>query len=488
MLTYPCALRQGRKELTWLLGVAELSAIVAVAALVAFFVGKSEKSDVSSVLDAGFAKPEQTGLVDKNGEESDGIYLGTAGARTLRYMGDRHIMTLGPNGSGKSMRLLYENLLRLKNWSCVVVDPKGDLANLTLRHREKAGSRIMVIDPFGVSRFQSDGCNPLLTLKPDQTLPDYALGMAEAMIRIEGNQPHWPASAQDLVAAIIMGAVLGDGPHASLESVRETLGARSEDFCVTMEAMIKLGQGNGYPSLVAKASRYADFTSDNRELTSIISTALTQTRWLDSPLITADLASPVAHDFSRLKKEPTTIYLVLPPDRMATHSVWLRLMITTILQPLMKDTAKAEVPVLLMLDEYPALAMGDGFPVIARNMAMFRGYGIKLWSVWQDLNQAERIYGHHWESFAANAGVLQAFQPQDLKTAAYLSERTGQTSRHNTNWSWGGRMPSFSGGEQAMPLMLPQTLRNMEPGHALLLTHVAKGPVKSFLPFPKLPD
>ena len=57
------------------------------------------------------------------------------------------------------------------------------------------------------------------------------------------------------------------------------------------------------------------------------------------------------------------------------------------------------MPVLFMLDEYYALAEGDGFPVIQRNMAMFRGYGIKLWTVWQDLAQAESLYDKAFESF-----------------------------------------------------------------------------------------
>ncbi len=139
-----------------------------------------------------------------------------------------------------------------------------------------------------------------------------------------------------------------------------------------------------------------------------------------------------------------------------------------------------------MLDEYPALAEGDGFPIIARNMAMFRGYGVKLWSVWQDVNQAIRIYGRNWESFAANAGVLQAFQPQDIPTADYLSQRTGLTTFETSNWSFSGRQPSFSGSQQGMPLMLPQAVRAMAEGHTLIFSHVANGPVRAYLPFPKL--
>jgi hypothetical protein len=37
-----------------------------------------------------------------------------------------------------------------------------------------------------------------------------------------------------------------------------------------------------------------------------------------------------------------------------------------------------------------------------------------------------------------------------------------------------------------MPLMLPQAVRAMAEGHTLIFSHVANGPVRTYLPFPKL--
>jgi type IV secretion system protein VirD4 len=470
--------------LGWQIGALAIGTIFIVALAAALLARKSISKDAVAAWDAALAAPHTTGLVGSN----KGFYLGLVPdtKTVLHYNSDRHLMTVGPNGSGKSLRLLYENLLRLPDWSIVVVDPKGDLARLTLETRRQAGSRVIVLDPFGASGFESNGCNPLQGLNPgSDDFPDDVLGLAEAIIRIDPRDPHWSASAQDLVAACIMAECLY-GPEGSLKGVRNILGRQTSDFRATIKDMMAMGEDRGCPELTIKASRYADIDSENRELTSILSSALTQTRWLDSRQIGPDLASPTRYDFGTLKTTPTTIYLVLPPRQLATHSAWLRLIVTAILQPLLKNTSAAKVPVLLMLDEYPALAEGDGFPVIARNMAMFRGYGVKLWTVWQDLSQAERIYGPHWESFAANAGVLQSFQPQDVKTAAYLSQRSGLTARENTNWSWSGRTPSFSSSSQGMPLLLPQAVCALEPGETLIFTHVAKGPVRADLPFPDL--
>ena len=84
----------------------------------------------------------------------------------------------------------------------------------------------------------------------------------------------------------------------------------------------------------------------------------------------------------------------------------------------MKDTRRGKVPVCrLLCDEYAAIAggaspveRGDGFPVIARNLPMFRGYGIKLWTVRQDLGQ-RAIYGDAFESFLGNRWRCPSVRP-----------------------------------------------------------------------------
>jgi type IV secretion system protein VirD4 len=432
-----------------------------------------------------------------------GVYLGYATNATenggqsrlgqeIRYVGDRHLMTIGPNGSGKSRRVLLPNLAQLKGWSIVVVDPKAELCFLTRAWRERHGAESVILNPFGVFGLPSKGFNPIAALDPSSDdFPDDAFGLAESMIRVEGRDPHWSASAQDLVAGLIMATRLSMPETGGLGEVRDFLGYDYQRFRENVELMIGVARNKECPELGVKVSRYATIDNESRELNSILSTAQTQTRWLDSRPIKKDLAKG-NFDFSVLKEKPTTVYLTLPARRLGTHATWLRLMIASILQPLLKDTRRAKVPVLLMLDEYPALAAG-GFPIIEKNMAMFRGFGIKLWTVWQDLAQAEKLYGRGWESFTANAGVLQSFAPQDVITAEHLSKlmpltvMTTESQNRNFGGSADKKQPSSShslnSGEQGMPLMLPQHLRNMDEGFSVLFSHKTKGPVRTFFPY-----
>ena len=418
--------------------------------------------------------------------------------------GDRHVVTVGPNGSGKTRRLLVPNLFRLTDWSIVVIDIKGELAALTAAYRAaQKGHEVLVIDPFRVMAtnyprliekypyLASKGCNPIAELDPNaDDFPDDALALAEAIIRVEGNEPYWSQSAQDLIAALIMHVRMTMPGTGSFADVRGLLGQPAPEFRDTVRKIIKTAIDNGCEELAIKAGRFADFSSDSRELNSIISTALTQTRWLDSRPVKADLAQG-SFDYSNLKQRPITVYLILPPRYLATHSTWLRLMVATILLPLLRSVENVKVPVLFMLDEFAQLGQ---MSVIENNMALMRGYGLKLWPVFQDLAQAQTLYKDRWESFIGNAGVLQIFAPQDLTTRQYLSKLSGQrlywvtTGATSASSSVGGHQTQSSGTSEAVqympgPVYWPQGLGTMDTGQAVLFSRGRA--VRTWLPDPE---
>lgn len=474
-----------------------------------------------------------------------GILLGYAANTTegsppplrdpIRYKHDRHIVTIGPNGSGKTKRLLIPALHDLTDYSIVVVDIKGELCAMTAKHRARTG-RIIKLNPFNLLQLGSDGFNPIAALPLNDDLPDDALELAEAIIRVEGSEPHWAQAAQEFVAALIMYVRLVV-PNGSFADVRALLGRddhgirnlvkggedldprqfelfendpqayieKNPSYRAPVElngkiypGMIEAAKQHRCPEIEVKAARFGGINAVDRELHSVLSTALTQSRWLDSRRIKVDLAKE-SIDFKIMKDEPVTVYLMLPARRLATHSGWLRLCISSIIQKLMLDTRPAKAPVLLMLDEFFAIADPDGFPIVSRNLAMFRGFSIKLWSVWQGLAQAEQLYSKGFENFLGNAGVVQAFAPQDVITAEYLSQRVGQTMRVlRASSDSVSRQPnpavpmgmsiSYSSTSNVsliqLPLMLPQDVRDMDVGFSIVISHVEKGAVRCFVPWP----
>lgn len=400
----------------------------------------------------------------------------------LVYPGERHLLLVGPNGSGKGTRILVPNLATLDR-SILVIDPKGELAAITARKRAEFG-RVVILNPFNLlaelPQLRSTRFNPLAALDPEaDDFPDDAMGLAEALVRIEGSDPHWSASAQDLVAALIMHVRRDDGPEAQLGTVRKllnepTITRKLEDsntrvpvsgFGFTAALMAR----SGFDPLEAKAGRFVNAT---REIDSIVSTASTQTRFLDSPAIIRDLKGPEASaerpfDFADMKRETVTVYLILPANRLDTHSGWLRLIIVTALRALMRSPAnRKRPPVLFILDEFAQLGY---LRAIENAMGIARGYGIQLWPILQDINQLKALYHDRWESFLANAGLLLAFTPQDMTTAEQLSRRAGQTERSvkSEGQSVGGdgrTNISFNVAPHVVPLYRPEELMGMREG------------------------
>ena len=270
--------------------------------------------------------------------------------------------------------------------------------------------------------------------------------------------------------------IRGEG-EASLVDLRDILGlppAKLAEFLA--DWLDKLG--SDVPALMASLGEFSSFSAEDREMGGIRRTAKVQTDWLDSPEMRADLEGP-AFDFGTLKTTATTVYLVLPPEFLATHGVWLRLMVTSILRPLLRSVAKPRVPILFMLDEFAQLGRME---IIEDNYALMRGFGVKLWPIFQDLNQAKTHYGERWQSFISNAGIVQAFAPQDVMTRKYLSELADDRLTWHTRASDSGGLsmskggPAFqSGGGRSdthvkEPLMYPHELGQMGQGQSVLFT------------------
>jgi type IV secretion system protein VirD4 len=390
-----------------------------------------------------------------------GLYLGQFfdpkteryGERQV-YEDERHAIVFGPTGTGKTTRFLMVDLLSdcLNDRSVIVIDPKGELAAVTAKHRHQLpGHDVKILDPFGrlrdavkdrphVYRYliengltESVGFNPLAILDPNSaSFYDDAAAIGEALIKIEGKDPHWTESAQGLVVGLIMWERLRNGCEANLENVRALLTEpdRYED--------VRDADGNAYRQLanglrstainmIAEGgyeigSLASRFKRENDEIASIVSAGDTQTRWLLSPLMRADLRKEPGINFAQLKAKPTTVYVILPAERMRTHSVWLRLVIVSALRALYRPGGLRTV---LLIDEMAALGhlgpLEDAFGLV-------RGYRIQIAGFLQDLGQLKSLYQDRWESFLGNAGVVQGLAPNDLFTAEWMSRRSGQAT------------------------------------------------------------
>lgn len=350
------------------------------------------------------------------------VLLGEWEGRKIGRLDDRHIVTVAGTRAGKSTTVLIPNLLTYPG-SALVLDPKGELARATAKRRHGMGQAVYILDPFGESGFKSASHNPLLELGQGNAahVPADASQLAEALIVGNEKDSHWTDSAKNLIRGITLHLLATRPQQATLRELRGLLNPGPDEL---KALFIEMAKSTAFDDNVAQigAAYIGKMVMAPREFQSILSTAQEQTAPLNDLRHITDTSDFQLGD---LKRKPMTVYLILPAMRMATHFRWLRLMIILALAAMEKiKTEREALPVWFMLEEFPTLGHMKPIETAAGLMA---GFGIKLWTVLQDLTQLETHYPKSWETFLGNAGIIQAFGNSDQKTTEYLSKLLGMT-------------------------------------------------------------
>jgi type IV secretion system protein VirD4 len=340
------------------------------------------------------------------------------------------MVTKAGNRAGKSATVIIPNLKRYRG-SVVVIDPKGELAAATAHLREAMGQRVILMDPFNVLRRGTHGHNPCAELlhSPPETLTADAAQIADALIIDQPKDPHWTDSAKNLITGLILYLLVHDRGNLSLRTLRRLL----SDLRALHSVLMVMAVSDALDGVISNIG--ATFLSRmrmresgpeaNEEMLSVLSTCNAQTRPLDDLGAVFD-----RHDFDLdvfgRSQTPTTVYLILPATRIPTHSRWLRLFVTQLVAAMERNPIHRDrMPLWLILEEFAALGYMRSIESAAGYIA---GFGVKLWTILQDLTQIKTHYPNSWETFLGNAGVIQAFGNFDVTTTKYLSELLGQTT------------------------------------------------------------
>ena len=389
--------------------------------------------------------------------------------RPLRYAGPAHLLSIAPTRTGKGVGTIIPNLLDYPG-PVVCIDPKGENARITARHRAKFGP-VHVLDPFGVTGLPGAAFNPLDRIDPaGLDLADDCMTLADALVYDapgEAGEAHWNEEAKALIAGILLWVACDPesrGQDRTLEAVRDCLTFAPDNFQRMLREMSRSTQARG---LIARAANRHLGKSD-REAAGVLSAAQRHTHFLDSPRMSAVLGRS-DFTFADVKAHATTVYLVLPPDRLATYARWLRLMLAQGLTDLARAPASPARPVLFLLDEFAALGRLEP---VERAMGLMAGYGIQLWPILQDVHQLRALYERRAGTFLSNAGVLQIFGVNDHDSAKLVSDLLGQEtvvfetmSRAIDSDETG---ISFGSQHVARPLLTPDEVRTLRDDLQLL--------------------
>lgn len=353
------------------------------------------------------------------------LLLGKVGARALAISDDRHAVMIAGARGGKTSTVLVPNLLRYPG-SALVLDPKGELAKATASARKKMGQDVYVLDPFGETDAASDSHNPFDELgydRPKQIAADASL-FGDGLIIQNDKDPHWTEAAKNLMRGTALYLLAVDRKRANLKTLRQVLHYDAERMEGLFKAMADAPEDlfNGVVRNTG-SSYLSKLINSPREFHGILSTLQEQTAPLDDVI---PITGHSDFSFADFKKRTVTVYLVLPGMRMGTHARWLRMLVQQAMAAMERTpTRPGALPVWFVLEEFAALGYLRSIETAAGYMA---GFGMKLWSVLQDLSQLKTHYPNSWETFLGNAGVIQAFGNADVTTVEHLAKMMGHTN------------------------------------------------------------
>jgi type IV secretion system protein VirD4 len=394
-----------------------------------------------------------------------GLIIGRKAMLLLRFNRPGHLLTFAPTRSGKGAGCIIPNLLDHPG-SAFVIDPKGENYAASHAWREQSGS-VHLIAPFDrngeTARF-----NPLDFIRIGQAeeVDDAAL-IADMLVVPEHQETFWDSEAKALITMLILYvANFTIGRNRTLTNVWMLLMLDKAAF----DELLGEIENTGHASLVTMARGFSQ--KEVRERSAVISTAQSHMKIWKSPLLAA---ATETSDFrmEEMKRQPTSIFLVIPPELLETYRPFVRLIVGLALIAMTRTVSqRRRQPVVFFLDEVAALGRME--PIEA-GIGWLAGYGVTLWLFFQDLDQLMNIY-RRWRSVIANAAVRQAFNVTDHATAAELSNMLGVTTIATQSYGRSTQgalrlLPtgfSLHHGEVARKLMTPDEIMAMPADRQLI--------------------
>ena len=398
---------------------------------------------------------------------NDGVYVGAwiepknwwraARFHYLRHNGPEHVLCNAPTRSGKGVGLVVPTLLSWPH-SAVVTDMKGELWALTAGWRQRhATNRALRFEP--ASATDCVAFNPLDEIRLGT---EYEVGDVQNLATLlvdpdgRGLNDHWQKSAQALLVGCILHVLyqrLNEGTPATLAAVDALLANPEQPVAELWVEMVETLHANGQRHPIIGQYGRDMIDTPAREAGSKVSTAKSYLSLYRDPVI----AQNTSHSEFRIADlmhadEPVTLYLITQPTDKARLRPLLRVMINLIIRNLAGKMAfehgrpkpHYRHRLLMMLDEFASLGRLE---ILQESLAFLAGYGIKCYLICQDLTQLkarETGYGPE-ESITSNCHIQNAYPPNRVETAEYLSKMTGQTTIVKTAVTMSGQRTGWLG-------------------------------------------
>ena len=346
-------------------------------------------------------------------------------AEPILLNGEGHMITIAPTGAGKGRGALIPTLLTYEG-PVIVIDPKGEACRITARRRREMGQKVHVIDPFGIISEETDSLNPMDAFSaPGVDVSSLAMDIAK---QLSGGgkfskDPFWDVRGHDLAAGVI--AAIGctrEPQERNLIAVRNLL--KYDDVNYNLAVLLDQNGSKVSPFGYQEISSYLQTTDVTRS--GILATTCSYFSVIASAPAQRTVGTSTI-DLSAVRRgDPMTIYLVVPPTRLASHAPLFRLWTAALMSAVLsRDSHLPEHRTLFAIDECAQL--GD-FGLLPMIYTLARSYGMRVWSFFQDLAQIQGMFPNDWSTVLTNTAAIQVFGVPNHLMATDLARVLGDFS------------------------------------------------------------
>jgi type IV secretion system protein VirD4 len=423
---------------------------------------------------------KRAGLLD---DTPEGVVIGRSGRELLRLGGTQHVIMTAPTRTGKTTGVAIPVLLTYGH-SIVAMDLKGELYQLTSGWRARQGQKIRVFAPYDetgrthrFNPFQTVSGDPRVRISEIQTIgailypddpnkdPFWTNQSRTAFFAFTSYLfEHWDHQVRRLVNLNAPRGLLPDpNTHLQFPSFERiyklSAGVGGKDTKALIQDILKEGNDD----FISEATRtaFSGLASlAEQTFSSVIGSMQEPLQQFLSPILAA-ATNASDFDVSTLRKEPTTIYVVIPPAKLGESSKLLNIFFSTVVGQNLKVTPQEDKSIrnqmLLLLDEFTAMGRVD---VLSKRISLTAGYWVRDLSIIQSLSQLDSTYGaDEARTYITNHAASIVFTPREQRDAEEYSRQLGDTTVRRRNRSVGQGGTTYSYTEERRPLMLPQELK-----------------------------
>ena len=395
-----------------------------------------------------------------------------------------NVLVVGGSGSGKTRSYAMPNIMNM-DYSCVILDPKGELISSTGKLLEEKGYVVKVLDLINMDR--SHCYNPFVYLKNDNDVQRLITNLFRntSSKTAKGSDPFWDQAGMMLLSALIFylkyEACEDEQNFATvLEMIRS--GEVKEDNDRYRSPLDKLFDDleNKDPDHVA-LKYYRSYRSGSaKTIKSIQITLLARLEKFNLDSLSG-ITSVDEMELDLVGDRKTAIFAVIP-DNDSSFNFVVGMLYTQLFQQLYyrADTiygGRLPVHVHFLMDEFPNVALPNSFDKLLSTM---RSREISVSIIIQNMAQLKDLFDKQWESIVGNCDTYLYLGGNEESTHEYVSKLLGkQTIEVSSYGESKGRGGSTSRNRQYIgrPLMTPDEVRMLDNRYALLFIR-GERPVK----------